>query len=404
MSVMHLLRNLLFKPYVTEKTIILSDALCLLHVSKQKLPCFSTTATLHHIVPLLLFVMHTRFLIIGQGLTGTYLAHYLLQAQQEVLVVDEHQPMSASRVAAGIINPITGKYMTQTWLANQLIPFAFEQYRQIETLLGGQYLSERPICWLINNQHYYHDCQRLLKKNNTESHIKTITTEALNLPIRPMFGRVEINGGDVATGNLVADYRNYLKQKNCLIETHFDINDLQLTANGVKWQNITANYIIFCEGYIAQQNPYWQHLPYAPVKGEVLIVRIPDLGVTDRLLKSGVFLVPLYDDVYWVGSNYEHWATNHHRTQSIRQQFEQNLQDLLLVPYQVIDHWAAVRPATLHRRPFVGCHPQHPQVGIFNGMGTKGVTLAPYFAQQFAQHLIYQTPLDAEIDVKRYFK
>ena len=348
--------------------------------------------------------MHTRFLIVGQGLTGTWLSHYLLQAQQSVLVVDKYQAMAASRVASGVINPITGKYMTQTWLADQLLPFAFEQYQHLETLLGKQYLFQRPICWLINNQHYYDDCQRLLKKNKTEHFIKTITTQALDLPIRPMYGRVEINGGDVAIARFIADYRTYLTQKNCLIDAHFDINQLQLTPKGIKWQDITADFVIFCEGYIAQQNPYFGNLPFAPVKGEVLLVRIPNLGVTDRLLKSGVFLVPLYDDVYWVGSNYEHWATNHQPSPQIRQQFEQNLQDLLTVPYQVIDHWAGVRPATLHRRPFVGFNPQYPQVGIFNGMGTKGITLAPYFAQHFVNHLIHQQPLDVEVDVKRYFK
>ncbi|MBK9460917.1 MAG: FAD-binding oxidoreductase [Sphingobacteriales bacterium] len=125
------------------------------------------------------------FLIVGQGLTGTWLSHYLLQAQQSVLVVDEYQAMAASRVASGVINPITGKYMTQTWLADQLLPFAFEQYQHLETLFSKPIFV--PTTHLLAHQQptLADDCQRLLK-NKTEHFIKIITTDPSTSPLRPM--------------------------------------------------------------------------------------------------------------------------------------------------------------------------------------------------------------------------
>jgi hypothetical protein len=47
-------------------------------------------------------------------------------------------------------------------------------------------------------------------------------------------------------------------------------------------------------------------------------------------------------------------------------------------------------------------HPQHPQIGIFNGMGTKGCSLAPFFAKELADHLIYNQPITIDADVKRF--
>ena len=80
----------------------------------------------------------------------------------------------------------------------------------------------------------------------------------------------------------------------------------------------------------------------------------------------------------------------------------EGLNALLACPYKVLDHWSAVRPAVKGRRPLIGTHPQHKNVSVFNGMGTKGISLAPYFAQHFTQHLLHQTPLMPEVDVQRF--
>ena len=56
------------------------------------------------------------------------------------------------------------------------------------------------------------------------------------------------------------------------------------------------------------------------------------------------------------------------------------------------------------RRPVIGCHPEEDRVAIFNGLGTKGVSLAPYFSDLFAQHLVENRQLCSEVDVRRFFK
>jgi glycine/D-amino acid oxidase-like deaminating enzyme len=74
------------------------------------------------------------------------------------------------------------------------------------------------------------------------------------------------------------------------------------------------------------------------------------------------------------------------------------------MPFETVEHLAAVRPANMERRPFVGLHPISSSVGILNGMGTKGCSLAPYFAKQLTDHLVDQTPILPLADVQRFSK
>jgi glycine/D-amino acid oxidase-like deaminating enzyme len=76
----------------------------------------------------------------------------------------------------------------------------------------------------------------------------------------------------------------------------------------------------------------------------------------------------------------------------------------LKLPYTILEHFAAIRPATLERRPFVGFHPVHPQIGILNGMGTKGCSLAPYFARQLVEKLKGTGTINPLADISRFEK
>ena len=77
----------------------------------------------------------------------------------------------------------------------------------------------------------------------------------------------------------------------------------------------------------------------------------------------------------------------------------------LKVPFTILDHLAALRPAVaVERRPFVGLHPTNDKIGILNGMGTKGCSLAPFFAKQLVDHLLYNEPIMADADLQRFKK
>ncbi len=229
------------------------------------------------------------------------------------------------------------------------------------------------------------------------------TTEAQDPFFRFNYGIGEINpcyAVDVQT--LLHTWREQLKKRACLVEEKFEFANCTVEKENVIYKDVEAKKIIFCDGVAGAQNPYFTLLPFAFNKGEALIVNIPDLSST-YVYKQGISIVPWKEEgLFWIGSNYLWNYNDVEPTETFKKQTEEQLKYWLRLPFSVVDHWAAERPANVERRPFVGLHPLYNSVGILNGMGTKGCSLAPYFAHQLAQHLVNNSPIEPLADVKRF--
>jgi glycine/D-amino acid oxidase-like deaminating enzyme len=218
--------------------------------------------------------------------------------------------------------------------------------------------------------------------------------------------------------NLLPAFRRRLLLQDVLRPTAFDPAALIVTEDQVQYEDITARHIIFCDGIQSFHLPYFTRLPFAPNKGEALIIDIPEFrsSAPDGLhpgslgsgfdpspvFKKGMTLAPWKDGLFWVGSSYEWSFTDPNPTETFRQRTEALLKDWLKPSFRIVDHIASIRPATIERRPFVGFHPVHPAIGILNGMGTKGCSLAPYFAHQLVEHIKHGKPIQPDVDVKRF--
>ena len=194
-------------------------------------------------------------------------------------------------------------------------------------------------------------------------------------------------------------YRFQLRQQ--LWEETFDIKFLHIHKNRIDYKDITASSMIFCDGAAGSENLYFNLLPFAPNKGEVLWIECTDLPATN-IFKYGINLVPWKENIFWVGSSYDWKYKNDLPTDLFREKTSAILKRWLKIPFQIVDHQASIRPATLERRPFVGFHPVYKNIGIFNGMGTKGCSLSPFFAKQFVDHIVHDLPLQTEVDILRY--
>jgi glycine/D-amino acid oxidase-like deaminating enzyme len=207
----------------------------------------------------------------------------------------------------------------------------------------------------------------------------------------------------VNLGPLLSSFRKRLVGRLQLLEERFTIDALRFEGTAVRYKEIHAKKIIFCDGIESFHNPFFRNLPFAPNKGEALIAEIKGIP-SQHIYKKGINMVPLKDDLFWIGSSYE-WEFEHDQpTEAFRQRTEALLKEWLKPPFRIVDHIAAIRPATLERRPFVGFHPVQHNVGILNGMGTKGCSLAPFFASQLVQHLNGQAAIHPEADVQRFTK
>jgi glycine/D-amino acid oxidase-like deaminating enzyme len=349
--------------------------------------------------------MQIDYLIIGQGISGTWLSYYLEKERKSFLVIDNDFKDSPSRIAAGIINPVTGRRHVEVWMAQEILPFAWNAYKQIGKELDITAISQKNIIDFFPSPQMR---QSFMQRVDEKADYVSVNAEQNHFlhQFNYEFGCGEIKPVFTAhLETLIPAWRNQLSDKGKLIEEEFDIKQLQVLADKIQYKEITADKIIFCDGNSSATNPYFDLLPFAPNKGEALIVEIPELQKTN-IYKKGMLLTPLQGmgALWWVGSNYAWEFDNPDPTAEFWEKTEQLLKNWLKVPFKIVAHLSGVRPATLERRPFVGIHPQHPAIGILNGMGTKGCSLAPYFAHQLAHHLCYGKPLNPEADIKRFQK
>ena len=137
-------------------------------------------------------------------------------------------------------------------------------------------------------------------------------------------------------------------------------------------------------------------------KGEILLVRIKDFD-SQKVINKGVFILPIGNNLYKVGATYEWKDLSETPTEKGKLELLEKLKLVLKVPFELIEHRSGIRPTVKDRRPLIGIHPEHPQLGIFNGMGTKAVLLAPYFAQEFAGFLDGKNALNKEVSIHRFY-
>jgi glycine/D-amino acid oxidase-like deaminating enzyme len=347
--------------------------------------------------------VQTDYLIIGQGIAGTFLSWNLLRNGKSVIVIDENNPATASRVASGIINPVTGRRLVRTWMIEELLPFAAQAYEDIRQDLGMQVCKQTDIVNFHATEQMSNAWHERISEGEEYLH------EASNIQDYARYFTTTYGVGITSPGLLIdlqallPAWRNELKRENALLEGFFNIEDCLITPTEVQYKDIKAKKLILCNGIQGFDNNYFKKLPYAFSKGEMLIARIQGLPA-DSIFKQGITIVPLHDDYFWIGSSFE-WEFEHaNPTKAFREKTEAILSDWLKLPYKIIDHKAAIRPASLERRPFVGLHPHHPSVGILNGMGTKGCSLAPYFSHQFVANLLHDKPINPLADIHRFTK
>ncbi len=346
---------------------------------------------------------HVDYIILGQGISGTFLSYYLQKAGKKIMVIDDAETYTASRIASGVINPVTGRRVVETWMINDIMPFAVDAYQQLGNEIDATVIQQ---CNVLS---FHASVQMKLafedRLPDANKYLRTPDNEeSLHDYFNFYLGVGETNPCYLADIQaLLLGWRKKLTDNYLLLEEKFDWVDCTVSESSVTYKNVSAEKIICCEGSAGVRNPYFSLLPYAKNKGEVIIAEIPGLPRTN-IYKQGLTIVPWKEDLFWIGSPYEWNYSDTNPTAAFKIKTQLQLQQWLKLPYKILDHWAAERPANVERRPFVGFHPLMPSIGILNGMGTKGCSLAPYFANELKEYLIKDAPINPLADVRRFSK
>jgi len=341
--------------------------------------------------------MKTDVLIIGQGLAGTVLGETFVQRGKSVLFIDQGHELASSKVAAGMINPMAFKRINKSWMADELLPVAVGFYKMMEKKTGRNIFYEYEILKFFTNDEYKNAWNSKVNDNNyinkaEEQHPNNLISNDYG------FGRVT-NCSRVVLSSMLAVYRDQLKSEKTLLEETFEPKYMNIEKG--RYKNINFSWIVLCQGHMGVSSELFGWLPLEKTKGELLKIKATQMK-SDDLLNKGFFVVPAGNDEYIVGSTYDWNDKTVTPTLNGKNQIEEKLSKLYAGHYEIIEHTAGLRPTVKDRRPLIGLHPTHKRLGIFNGLGTKGVLTAPYFANQFADLLLTGTKLNAEVDIKRF--
>ncbi len=343
------------------------------------------------------------FIVVGQGLAGTLMAAQLIAAGQKILVIDDSHRSSSSLVAAGIINPITGKRIVKSWLIDELLKSAFVTYKNLEIALNCELLEPKNIIRTLTDAADENEwISRSVREELAYFVEKNANLDGWEAVVKPEFAYSEILGARVDLSALITKYREILDRKNLLLEEKFDFDSLVIHSNSISYKNIIAEKIIFCEGQLVRFNPFFNYLPFEVSKGEIFEIKIPNFESNKIYKKNNILINQQKNSNYWVGAG-NYWDFQNDMPSELGYTDLVNLLDEILgVPYEIAHHKAAIRPSTKTRRPFLGKHPKYDNLLIFNGLGAKGTALAPYFSAHLCNFIFDKKPLMQEVDIAKY--
>ncbi|RZJ33313.1 MAG: FAD-binding oxidoreductase [Flavobacterium sp.] len=340
------------------------------------------------------------YLIVGSGLAGIAFAEQALQNGKSIVVFD-NGALQSSRVAGGLYNPVVLKRFNGVWDASGQLEAMEEFYASVEQKLNKQFHFPMPILRKFHSIEEQNNWFTASDKPGLAPFLSTkLISKKYNHIDSPFdFGEV-LHAGYADTKSLLESYHQYLSDNQLLITETF-VHESLIASENIEYRGLDAKHIVFAEGFGIQANQYFSHLPLEGTKGELFIIKAIGLNL-DSIIKSGVFIVPLGNDFYKVGATYEWNDKTETPTEKGKASLIEMIRETLNCDFEIISHRAGIRPTVKDRKPLLGTHPNHKNIHVLNGMGTRGVMLAPKMAKMLFEHIEFSSALAPEVDIKRF--
>lgn len=346
------------------------------------------------------------YLIIGQGLAGSLLATELIARKKSLLIVDSDHAHSSSMAAAGLINPVTGKRLHKETDVDTCLTTALNSYRELEQQFKQPFYHSVQMLRLFVDDDQSDYYQKRLNDESYQAYLGERLSEdqSLGLVKHSNGGFYQLQTGYLDIQQLLKQLTEHFERQKCLASEQLDYADLDIHSCWVQWKQTRAQKVIFCEGYQSVNNPWFKWLPFQLSKGEILTLTSEQV-LTENIINKGHWLIPRADNQYKTGATNQ-WDFDDDQitaeglkknTDNFEQLFSQKPE------YQVIQHDAGIRPATRDKKPFVGQHPDHPNLVMFNGFGARGSLTIPYYAKALSDHLCNGTSLPPSADISRFY-
>ena len=345
--------------------------------------------------------MKLDYIIVGFGLAGLSFCEQLELHQKSYVVIDDDS-QRASKTAAGIYNPTNLKRFTGVWKAKAHTKVLPPFFKQVEARIGVEVNQQIPVYRRIGSVEEQNDWVVASDNPKLTPFLSNdfVVNDNPAIDAHHGFGEV-LQTGRIDTNALLGSYKGYLRASDKFIEASFMYNKVGFLENGAGYGEFTARHIVFCEGYGLTKNPFFNYLPLKGNKGEYLVIKASRLKM-DFILKASLFVVPLGEDLYKVGATFNREDKTNKTTDGAKLDLVEKLGKTINCDFEVIDQVAGIRPTTGDRKPLLGTHPEHGQLAILNGFGSRGILMSPSLSHQLYDHLENRAMLDPETNIKRF--
>lgn len=341
------------------------------------------------------------YIIVGSGLAGIAFAETLLENNKS-FVIFENQSQNSTRIAGGLYNPVILKRFSEVWNAKQQLEQASVFYTKMENKLNVRLDFKIPIYRKFFSVEEQNNWFIAADKPNLSSFLSTEIVKREYSGIESPYGYGEVlKTGYVDTVVLLENYHQHLIELNLLNTETFDYNEVQIFNDYIQYGDLKSKQIVFAEGFGMHSNPFFSYLPLDGTKGELFIIKAPDLNI-DVIINTSVFILPLGNDLFKVGATYNWKDKTDLPTAEGKRELVERIKEIISCNFEIVEHFAGVRPTVNDRRPLLGSHPEYKNLHILNGLGTRGVMLAPTMALDLFNYIEFNKPLDKTIDIKRY--
>jgi glycine oxidase len=341
------------------------------------------------------------YLIVGSGIAGISFAEIALQNNKSIVVFD-NASQNSSKIAGGIYNPVILKRFSEVWKAKLQMDFLDVFYMAIENRLNIKLDHKIPVLRKFFSIEEQNNWFVAADKLNLAPFLSTQILYKKYKGIQSPYGFGEVlHTGFVDTSLLLDSYHLYLASNALFNTTSFDYSQLSSKDDCLIYKEYKAKNIIFAEGFGLINNPFFNYLPLDGTKGELFIIKAPNLNL-DCILNSSIFILPLGNDLFKVGATYDWKDKTNTPSDEGKKELLEKITELLECKFEIINHFAGIRPTVRDRRPLVGTHPKYLNMHILNGLGTRGVMLGPSMALDLFNLIENKIPIDKEEDITRY--
>ncbi len=304
-------------------------------------------------------------LIAGQGLAGTLLAWELERAGREFAIVDAGHAESASRVGAGLVNPVTGERWASAPGWAEKSAKARAVFREIELAWGVSLVREL----------------RIRREWRDEAEAAPVRARVMRGELAPW---MRAEGLEARAAWIEGAWRVDLPALIAAGRARWSaagrLREARLTeAEASSW----PGPVVWCAGAAEDKLPELR-----PVGGETLELRIEPRAdwPGDVVRHDGVWVLPTGEGRAWAGASFvRDEAERVARREALRASVRRQLAD---VGWRETAVLAGRRMTSPDRAPRSGwLTGREGREGVFNGLGSKGALLAPALAREWADRL-----------------